>query len=238
MTDLAIKRLKPKNKEYTLQIEKGLYIKITPKGKKVFLHRFSKNKKAYKITLGEYPELSLTRAREMIQELKTIKPPKAKKPTFSQIYDDFLMHSYENNLRELQRFSAFKRRLHALHDLGVDEITPLLIINAFTPLKKEGKHASAAKYLGFLKRLFKDALMREYIVRDPCYLLSLKALMGTPPPVRHHATIVNPLKLGRLLADILAYSGSASVKMAALLQAFSAVRPTNARLAMTSFAAL
>lgn len=234
MTDLAIKRLKPKNKDYTLKVEKGLYIKITPKGKKVFLHRFTKNKKAYKITLGEYPALSLLNAKEKIKESLLKPAPSVGKPSFFKVYEDFLSHCYENNLKEYQRYTAFKRRLSTLSSLKIDEITPLMLINSFAPLRAQGKHASASKYLGFLKRLFKDALMREYIEHDPCYLLNLKALMGKPPATKHHAFIREPFKIGVLLGDILEYSGSSSVKMAALFGAFTALRPSNARLALWS----
>lgn len=76
--------------------------------------------------------------------------------------------------------------------------------------------------------------MREYIERDPCYLLNLMALMGKPPATKHHAFIREPFKIGVLLGDILEYSGSASVKMAALFGAFTALRPANARLALWS----
>lgn len=96
---------------------------------------------------------------------------KVEKPNFASCFDAFLSLHYADNLRELQRYGALFRRLHHLHAVSIDAITPLMLIDSFAPLRAQAKHATASKHLGFLKRLFKDALMREYIEKDPATCL-------------------------------------------------------------------
>lgn len=234
MTDMSIKRLKPEDKDKFYKDKMGLFVKVAPSGRKTFVYRTQRGGKAVRKTLGVYPAMSLNEARTKLEELKNAPEQKVERPSFASCFDAFLSLHYADNLRELQRYGALYRRLHHLHGVSIDAITPLMLINSFAPLRAQGKHASASKYLGFLKRLFKDALMREYIEHDPCYLLNLKALMGKPPATKHHAFIREPFKIGVLLGDILEYSGSSSVKMAALFGAFTALRPSNARLALWS----
>jgi len=46
LTTLAINNAKPKEKEYKLYDEKGLYIAITPKGSKIFRFKYKSPKTA------------------------------------------------------------------------------------------------------------------------------------------------------------------------------------------------
>lgn len=72
-TDTFLQSLKPKAKEYTKHDgkESRLVIRVKPNKTKTFYFVYSfagKNNK--KMSLGEYPALSLTFAREMVQEYK------------------------------------------------------------------------------------------------------------------------------------------------------------------------
>ena len=71
-TDTFLQTLKPKAKEYTKHDgkESGLMIRVKPNKTKTFYFVYSFTGKYKKMSLGEYPTLSLTFAREMVKEYK------------------------------------------------------------------------------------------------------------------------------------------------------------------------
>jgi integrase len=70
LTDTQVKQAKPKEKEYNLADGKGLYLRVKPKGSKLWIFNYSKpyTKKRANISLGQYPTLSLAKARLSRQE--------------------------------------------------------------------------------------------------------------------------------------------------------------------------
>ena len=71
-TDTFLQSLKPKAKEYTKHDgkESGFMIRVKPNKTKTFYFVYSFTGKYKKMSLGEYPTLSLTFAREMVKEYK------------------------------------------------------------------------------------------------------------------------------------------------------------------------
>jgi hypothetical protein len=70
LNDTKIKSLKPKDKKYLVADTEGLTLLIMPTGTKSWIVRYRFNGKQKEITIGQYPELSLSDARE---KLKTVK---------------------------------------------------------------------------------------------------------------------------------------------------------------------
>ncbi len=72
LTDRAIKAAKPKEKDYKLSDERGLYILIRKTGSKLFNFKYRFNGKEKKLAIGPYPDVSLQKARkkrEAVREL-------------------------------------------------------------------------------------------------------------------------------------------------------------------------
>ena len=72
LSDTTLKNLKPLDKEYTKSDSKGLYIRVFPNGSKVWYFAYKFLGKHKKISLGNYPDLSLSYAREMAQEYRRL----------------------------------------------------------------------------------------------------------------------------------------------------------------------
>jgi prophage integrase len=72
LSDTTLKNLKPLDKEYTKSDSKGLYIRVFPNGSKVWYFAYKFLRKHKKISLGNYPDLSLSYAREMAQEYRRL----------------------------------------------------------------------------------------------------------------------------------------------------------------------
>lgn len=64
LKDTQVKNLKPKDKPYRVLDMERLYIEVRPSGKKVWIHKFTLNKKEGTITYGEYPAITIAEARE------------------------------------------------------------------------------------------------------------------------------------------------------------------------------
>lgn len=64
LTNTAIKNAKPKDKPYKLMDENGLFLLVKPNGSKLWRFRYGFNGKEKLLSLGGYPETSLSEARE------------------------------------------------------------------------------------------------------------------------------------------------------------------------------
>lgn len=103
LTDLAIKKLKVKETRYDVLDVKGLALRIMPTGVKVWTCRFMIDGKPKRMTLGRYPTVSLSQAREKhalaVQDVERGIDPSAKQaaekekrkaePTFGDLLDEY-----------------------------------------------------------------------------------------------------------------------------------------------------
>jgi hypothetical protein len=70
LTELALKILKPKDKRYLVRDDQGLYFEINPTGRKYWKVRYMVVGQAKKVTLGEYPYITLKDARKKRDEVR------------------------------------------------------------------------------------------------------------------------------------------------------------------------
>jgi integrase len=63
LTDLSIKKMKPKEKRYEVTDGKGLVIRVTPAGKKTWFYRYMFDGVPRVMAFGEYPGVTLAEAR-------------------------------------------------------------------------------------------------------------------------------------------------------------------------------
>src|SRR5688572_15869284 len=64
LTDLAIRSFKQRDKAYKVADRDGMYLVVSPTGSKTFRFDYRFNGRRETLTVGRYPELSLTQARE------------------------------------------------------------------------------------------------------------------------------------------------------------------------------
>ena len=64
LTELEIKSAKPKSKIYKLTDQLGLHLAVYPNGSKLWQLRYRFDGKEKKASLGKYPDVSLTEARD------------------------------------------------------------------------------------------------------------------------------------------------------------------------------
>lgn len=64
LSDAKLRALKPKDKPYRVYDERGLYIQISTSGAKLWRFKYRFDDKEKLLALGQYPDISLSRARE------------------------------------------------------------------------------------------------------------------------------------------------------------------------------
>ena len=119
LTDRQIKSAKPKDKPYKLFDGSGLYLEVRKTGKKVFRLKF--NNKT--ITIGNYPAVSLSEARDYVLN-KNRQKSKLSSISFKDVCDEF----FEKKKYELseKHFKTQKRRIemymYNILDMSINDI--------------------------------------------------------------------------------------------------------------------
>ncbi|HWZ13306.1 MAG TPA: Arm DNA-binding domain-containing protein, partial [Acidobacteriaceae bacterium] len=72
LTDIQIKRTKPRTKPYKISDGGGLFLWVTPSGGRLWRWAFRFEGKAKLMTFGKYPDVSLSQARERHGEARKL----------------------------------------------------------------------------------------------------------------------------------------------------------------------
>ena len=243
LTDLKIRGLKPRNKDYPTADSNGLSIYTTPKGIKKWRYRYRFNRKASMISLGKYPAVSLSEARKQRDIYQKalfdgINPKVYKdkvritqqdKPTFRKAFDKwFALHEGEWGERtSIKQLRAFE--LHVFPEIGdtlVEDIKPIDMLNVFRKMDDKGISETLKKVRGWSSRVFCDCVVSEIILSDPTRDLP-KDSFKKPKP-RNYATVTTPDDISDLLNTISKYknTGTYEVHQALNLAAYLLLRPS------------
>ena len=101
ITELQIKKAKPKEKRYQLPDGDCLYLEVSMNGNKFLRMRYFKGNKETTLSLGKYPEVSLKEARTKRNDVKKRvaqgeEPLATKKESkgiiFAELFEEYLKH--------------------------------------------------------------------------------------------------------------------------------------------------
>ena len=70
LTETRLRALKPKDKPYKVADDRGLYIKVSPSGGKLWRFRYRISTAEKKLSIGSYPEINLKDARQAAYEAR------------------------------------------------------------------------------------------------------------------------------------------------------------------------
>lgn len=244
LTDSAIKNAKPKATQYKLHDEKGLFAIIRPTGGKLWRFKYRYQGKEQQLSLGTYPEVSLKDARKRLNEARNLlaegKDPGAEKKraavaasisagnTFKVVAEEFIDKQKREGRAEatLAKSRWHLGRLGKLHTRPIAEIEPFELLAVLKKLEARGNLEAARQIRSFASRVFRYGVATTRCKRDIAADL-IGAL--TAPTVKHHAAIVEPLKVGELLRAIEGYEGQPSTHHALRLAPHVFVRPGELR---------
>ena len=245
LTDVKVKNAKPREREYKLFDERGMYVLVTPSGGKCWRLKYRVEGKEKLLTLGTYPDVSLAEAREKRDAARKqlangIDPNVAKKTAKSTRVAE-LTNSFEAVAREWhKKFSprlspdhaeAKLRRLEAdvfptLGTRPIGDINAQDLLTILQRVESRGALEMAHRVRGLCGEVFRYAVRTGRAARDPSG--DLKGAL--PSPVKRHlAAITDPKEIGPLLRAIDGYEGSSVVKWALQLAPLVFVRPGELR---------
>jgi integrase len=245
LTDRAIKTAKPKEKDYKLSDEKGMYLLIKKNGSKLFYLKYRFNGKEKKLAFGPYPDVTLRNAREKRDAARkllvdNIDPAAHKK---AQKLSDRLKTANSFQAIALEWFETQqsdktpgyqKRVLRALeHDLfpsigdtPINEVTAPMLLGALRKVEDRGAIETAHRDKQIAGQVFRYAIATGRAERDPSP--DLKGALK-PAKTKHFSAITTPKEAGRLMAAIDQFEGTPVVKAALKLSALFFCRPGELR---------
>lgn len=244
LKDTAIRNAKPKEKQYKLYDEKGLYLLVKKTGKYFrFDYRYAGKRKT--LALGVYPGVKLAEARERRDNARKllqndIDPAQYRKETKA-MRKDQAVNSFEAIAREWftknkhiwtkghSRTIIRRLELNIFPWLGtrpVAFISAPELLAALRRIEDRGALETAHRVKQICGQVFRYAIATGRAERDPS-----ADLRGALAPVKHGrmATITDPKIIGELLCAIDGYEGTLVAKCALKLAPLVFVRPGELR---------
>ena len=223
LADAVIRGAKPREKNWKLSDEKGLYLLVTPKGAKQWNLKFRFAGREKKLSLGLYPEVSLKAARRLRDQARAelaagIDPAKRKQDekaeaklavshSFAAIAEEFLEKREKEGLAEatISKSRWFLEQLRpAIGRLPIAEINSREVLEALRKVESAGKRETANRLRSFASRVFRYAIASGRAEFDPAH--ALRGALARPV-VKHYAAITDEAEFAGLLRAIDGYSG-------------------------------
>ena len=245
LTDVAIRNAKPAAKPYKMSDAGGLYLLITPAGGKLWRVKFRVAGKEKLLSLGGWPEVSLTTARkERDKARETLAsgadPARDKQQakhrakvsaanTFGEIAKEFL----DKRRREGLSTSTADKSEYYISRMGpviarlpIAEIAAPDLLAVLRRIEAKGNYETARRVLQLSGRVFRYAVATARLASDPSR--DLRGALTAPQP-KHYGAIIEAKRAGELLRAINGYEGQALTKLAMQLSANVFVRPGELR---------
>ena len=237
----AINALKPTGKNYRVTDGKGLYLEVTTAGGKLWRFKYRFGGKHKVLALGKYPDVSLARAREKLQEAREqladgIDPMVAKKQqklearyTFKVLADEWWNNQKDGWTKG--HAETVYRRLEMnifpwLGDRPVREISSRELLENYRRIENRGALEVAKRVARVCNQIYVYALAAGIVDNNPAAEVS-KALKVKPK--RNWPAITESKKIQELLQAIDSFDGTLVVQCALRLAPLVFVRPGELR---------
>lgn len=243
LKDTAIRAARPRSKSYKMFDAEGLYLEVSPSGGKWWRFKYRFAGKEKRLSLGVYPEVSLKDARTKRDAAREqvaagVDPSDARKAeklavaaaeSFEAIAREWFANFStawvdSHGQRIMRRFE--KDLFPWLRNRPIGEIRAPELLAVLRRIESRGALETAHRALQNCGQVFRYAVATGRAERDPS--ADLRGALP-PPKERHHASIIEPQKVGELLRAIDAYEGYFVTKCALRLAPLVFVRPGELR---------
>ena len=239
LTIKAIDSAKPKDKPYKLPDFESLYLYITPSGTKSWRYDYSFNGKRKTLTIGKYPYISLSDARnekDIARQLlahgrdpsverkkKALLSNMAQGNTFSKI----AMEWYENKKRSWSLntrktiLTYFEKDIFPyVGEMDISQIKPIEMLNCLKQIENRGALEIAKKMRQRCTEVFQYAIITERAENNPARELATAMVTRTP---KNYAFLIED-DMREFMKSLQTYSGNILVRYATELLILTAVR--------------
>lgn len=244
LTDMAIKRAKPKEKSYTLADGNGLSLLVETNGSKGWRYRYQFAGKTKMISLGIYPVVTLNEARAKRDEARKqvangINPSEARKAekaaTINQTENTFKNIALEWYEGRKDRWSvgyrddmmdAFEKDVFPyIGNRPIAEIKPMELLEVLSIMEKRGATEKLKKVRQRCGEVWKYAIITGRAEYNPAPDLASAFV----PHKREHYAHLSVSELPEFLSSIDKYMGSQIVRVALRVLILTGVRPGELR---------
>lgn len=244
LTDVFLRQLKAADKPKKYADCFGLFIYVTTAGKKYWRMAYRFNKKAKLLSFGEYPLVSLREAREKRDAARkllydNIDPSEVKKErkaaktadtanSFKTIAGEWLENQTQHNTQAHRTRLLFNLENYIfpkIGDMPIADLEPRHLLAMAKPLEKQSTWISH-RVIQICGKVFRYAVAMGKAKHN--ITLDLRGTLR-PIPRRHHASITNPLEVGKLLIDLDEMRGAFPTQCAMRLLPLLFVRATELR---------
>jgi len=245
LTDRQIKQAKPKDKEYNLADGNGLQLRIKTNGSKLWLFNYSRpyTKKRTNIGFGTYPDVSLSRARELRAQARELLAkdidPKEHKDNYTRqqkaahdntlkfVTDSWLIVK-KSQVSEDHAYDIYRSfELHIFPKLGnypIHKLKASLVIDAFQPIHKKGSHDLVKRLCQRINEVMNYAVNTGLCDNNPLSGIT-KAFKA---PSKTHYPTIKPEELPEFMESLKKASVQPLTRSLILWQLHTMVRPSEA----------
>ena len=247
LSDLKLKKSKPKDKPYKISDEEGLYIFISPSGGKLWRMNYRFNNKQKTLSMGKYPLISLKQARMLRDEAKDLLAhgidPSEHKRTEQLVIIEKTENTFENIAREWYKkntplwvernqkkiLSSLERNVFpVIGNMPIKELKAPDLMVIVNKLELQGTNYTAKRAIQYCGRIFRYAIQTARAEHD--ITADLRGAIA-PHKQKHFASITEPAKVGELLRAIDSFDGHFTIACALKLSPLVFVRPSELRCA-------
>jgi integrase len=245
LTALAIRNAKGRDKPYKLTDSEGLFLYVTPNGRRYWRMNYRHMSKQKTLAFGVYPDTGLAEAREQRDaarkvlargddpaekiRLDRVAATVAASNNFKAVADEWLVKAEREG-----RSAVTMKKLRWLLDfinasIGKRPITAISAQELLTMLRKmesKGRYETAKRLRSTCGQVFRYAIATARADRDVA--ADLRGALIAPQPV-HRAAITCSEEAGGLLRAIEAFEGHPNTKAALRLLPHVFVRPGELR---------
>ena len=242
LTEIQVKSAKAGDKRYSLNDRDGLYLDVMTSGSKYWRFRYWFGGKEHRISLGQYPLMSLKDARFKRDAARKMlhdgaDPGKRELPTsdddrgatFGKVYREWISKRIAPTCTP--RYTAqiesriTRHILPHLDNTPIADISSLDLLNVLRRIEARGTTDISHRVKQICGQIFRYGIATGACENDPSS--SLKGALQTHK-MKHMASIIEPRGVGKLLRAIDSYPRTV-VRCAMKLQALTFVRPTELR---------
>lgn len=248
LTDTEIRKAKPSEKDYKLFDGGGLFLLVSKSGGKLWRLKYLIDGKEKLISIGSYPEKSLSDARADRERIKSdiakgIDPSAERKETkqIKQIEERERTNTFENCATDY--FKLIEGKISEGHHnkqwgrlksniipfIGnkvMNEIRRDEILQCLTRIQDRGAIEEAHRIHNIISQVYQYAVANDRCERNTVADISPKWTLK-PAIKTNYPTITDPKEIGKLLRAIDGYKGEYSVRCALQIMPHLALRPGN-----------
>ncbi|MCD8141540.1 MAG: integrase arm-type DNA-binding domain-containing protein [Planctomycetaceae bacterium] len=230
LTDRAIINIKPSDKLEKYYDGAGLHLAVLPSGVKSWRYSYRFRSKQKLLTIGEYPVISLKKAREKLADAKRLLAdgidPAEHKQSMKRMDTEAVENSFEMVAKEWHLKyrdtwtpkhgddiwgRLYKNVLVHMGSESIGTIKPWDLLKVLRRIEARGALEQAHRVMQICGNVFRYAVATGRAERD-----ITSDLRGAIPPkrVKHHASLTEPKQVGQLLRVIQEYKGNLVVACA------------------------